>query len=61
MLEWIDMNKSHGCYIQVDQIFIIRLYWSFMNTYAYVNEKIWLGSNIFKSKDLIKVESKLNS
>ena len=61
MLEWIDMNKSHGCYIQVDQIFIIRSYWSFMNTYDYVNGKIWLGSNIFKSKYLIKAESELDS
>ena len=55
------MNKTYGCYIQIDQIFIIRPYWSFMNINDYVNGKIWLGSNIFKLKNLIKVESKLDS
>ena len=61
MLEWIDRNKSYGYYIQVDQIFIIHPYWSFMNTYDYINGKIWLGSNIFRSKNLIKAESELDS
>ena len=32
-----------------------------MNIYDYVNRKIWLDSNIYKSKNLIKAESKLNS
>ena len=33
-----------------------------MNTYDFVNGKIWLGSNIFfKSKYLIKAESELDS
>ena len=32
-----------------------------MNTYDYVIGKIWLGSNIFKSKNMIKAESELDS
>ena len=32
-----------------------------MNIFDFVNEKIWLGSNIFNSKNLIKAESKLDS
>ena len=32
-----------------------------MNTYDDINGKIWLGSNIFKSKNLIKDESELDS
>ena len=55
------MNKTYGRYIQIDQIFIIRPYWSFMNIYDYVNGKIWLGNNILKSKNLIKAESELDS
>ena len=32
-----------------------------MNIYDYINGKIWLGSNIFKPKNLIKAESELDS
>ena len=33
----------------------------FLNIHDYINGKIWLGSDIFKSKNLIKADSELGS
>ena len=33
----------------------------FLNIHDYINGKIWLGSDIFKSNNLIKADSKLGS